>query len=65
MERSVLITENEQGEIILRPTGCESQGVVLGLIEAARIEARCIFIQTHNKPYKAKEQANDDANDSR
>ena len=65
MERSVLITENERGEIILSSVGVESQALLLGLIEAGRIEARCLFIRTRNEFYTAKEQANEDANDSR
>ena len=45
--KSLLIEEDENGEVLISPSGCTSQAEVLGLIEAARISARCTFIRTN------------------
>jgi hypothetical protein len=44
--RELLIIKHEDGRLLLVPRGCTSQVDVIGLIEAARIWARCTFIRT-------------------
>jgi hypothetical protein len=44
--RELTIVEQDNGELVLTPRNCVSQTEVIGLIEAARIRARCAFICT-------------------
>ena len=59
-ERSITIRD-EDGKFQFTSIGCSPHIEVLGLIEAARIYARCIFIDTLNESRRApvpKEESN-------